>query len=242
MRKRNKRKAYKGLAIIMICVLLGGLIMDFTPFDFADEIFIDVGQGDSLHLDWDEINRYFPRMGRPTVTRNIHGEQPGQWQNGPMKTQPLGGRTTDLYNDPISHKYGPDFYSSKWQSRSEADRQKEIQGEIGRWNWGAFFFGWIWGAGHKYWMPLLWIIVANFVINLLTLFTGSMGFSLFLSYVVWFGVSSYLGINGSRIAWDKGCYTDIEHFRRKEHNWLIGGIIFFTVVLIINLIFIASLL
>lgn len=52
-----ERKDLKGIGLVLILIILtAGFfgISDRSPFDEASQIFIDVGQGDSLHLSWDE--------------------------------------------------------------------------------------------------------------------------------------------------------------------------------------------
>ena len=45
-------------------------------------------------------------------------------------------------------------------------------------------------------------------------------------------MSIFLGIKGNSIAWENGCFDNIEHFRSKERKWTIAGVI----VLIISIV------
>ena len=48
----------------------------------------------------------------------------------------------------------------------EQHHEQKVPNEIKRWNWGAFFFSWIWGIAHGVWIGLLalitfvWFLVA----------------------------------------------------------------------------------
>jgi hypothetical protein len=71
-----------------------------------------------------------------------------------------------------------------------------IPPEIRGWNWGAFFFGWLWGIGNNVWIALLE----------------------FIPYVG-FVMSIVLGVKGNEWAWQKKRWDSIEHFQRTQRKW-----------------------
>jgi len=76
-----------------------------------------------------------------------------------------------------------------------------IPQEIRGWNWGAFFWGWLWGVSNKVWISLLTIIP----------FIG------FIMLIV-------LGIKGNEWAWQKRRWDSIEHFKRTQSAWAWWGL------------------
>lgn len=45
-------------------------------------------------------------------------------------------------------------------------------------------------------------------------------------------LSVYLGLKGSRIAWESGKYKDFEAYKKAQHNWAVGGVIWFLISLV----------
>ena len=205
---------------------------------------VNIYQGDkillagSYLLDWNNINRFIPRMGRPTVTRNIHAGLPAQGRpttDNRQKVQP-SSRETNVISNPAgqsSQTTAYNKYSSVHSSIQEFNSQQEFDDALDNWNWGAFLLSWIWAAGHRYWMPLLWVIGLNFIVNVIAAMFQSVEVGLVLSFMASMGISIYLGIKGSRIAYDKDCYKDLRDFRRKEHNWTVGSIIYWIVLVLL---------
>ena len=79
---------------------------------------------------------------------------------------------------------------------------------VARWNWGAFFFSWIWGlfngAYVTLWGLLLWLVP----------FGG-------LAWAI------VCGINGDRWAWQGRAWTSPEHFRAAQRAWAIAALVVF---------------
>ena len=44
------------LIVIVVVASLFAFVLSFNPLEFADEVFLDVGQGDSLHINWGETD------------------------------------------------------------------------------------------------------------------------------------------------------------------------------------------
>lgn len=81
--------------------------------------------------------------------------------------------------------------------------------ELKGWNWGAFFFGWIWGIVSGVWISLLGLIPAlNFVMSIV------------------------LGIKGNELAWKAKKYASIEDFKILQRKWAIWGFVLFFVTIV----------
>lgn len=88
-----------------------------------------------------------------------------------------------------------------WQTPYDANT---VPPEIKKWNWGAFFFNWIWGVCNGvYWT--LALIICNFIP--------------YVGPIISLGVCIALGINGSEWAWKGKQWNSVEHFKRVQHNW-----------------------
>jgi hypothetical protein len=85
--------------------------------------------------------------------------------------------------------------------------------EIERWNWGAFSLTWIWGIGNKTYVSFFMFVP-------------------FVNIVMPF----ILGAKGSRWAWENNDWKSIDHFRKIQKKWAIGGLavfVFFVISFII---------
>lgn len=80
----------------------------------------------------------------------------------------------------------------------------EVPAEIKKWNWGAFFFNWIWGICNGVYWPLVLILV-----NLIP----------YVGQILALGACIALGINGSEWAWKGKQWNSVEHFKRVQHSW-----------------------
>jgi len=79
----------------------------------------------------------------------------------------------------------------------------EIEG-IHKWNWGAFFLGWIWGISNGVWISFVTMIP-----------------------IVGFIFRFYLGIDGNRLAWKNKKWDSVESFHNSQRNWAIAGVVVF---------------
>jgi hypothetical protein len=84
--------------------------------------------------------------------------------------------------------------------------------EITGWNWGAFFFGWLWGISN------------GVMISLLTLvpYVGA------IMFIV-------LGVKGNEWAWRNRRWDSIEHFRNSQRKWGIASAVVFLLSVIMLL-------
>ena len=176
-----------------------------------------------FELTWDVIKAYLPdeqaqsgyesNVGRGTVKYHEDAGQSGAQESGGHKTEFIGNRqqpggNTNLYGQDgrqtvrVAENYG----------QANEYSQAEIDKALGKWNWGAFFCTWLWGVCHKMYWPLLIIIV---------------GAIPYVGQVCSIVLCVYLGMKGSRIAWDSGRYKDFDAYKRAQHRWAIGGVIWF---------------
>ena len=82
--------------------------------------------------------------------------------------------------------------------------------ELRGWNWGAFFFNWLWGIFNNTFIALLCFIP---FVNIVMIFV--------------------LGAKGNEWAWQNKRWNSIEHFKRVQKNWAVVGLILFILSIII---------
>lgn len=83
-----------------------------------------------------------------------------------------------------------------------------IPNEIKKWNWGAFFFNWIWGACHGIYWTLAIIIV-----NIIPYIGG----------FITLGLCIYLGFKGNELAWKAKPWPNVSEFLNKQRKWAIAA-------------------
>ena len=201
-------------------------------------------------LDWDTIGQYFPiRSHRPTVVRNLHAEsqssqptpQPASDWEGRRTMQMNGNGPTPAFFDKRSGMAGygqadmgrktEQFSSERFADiRQESERhvaqpardenygientysQAEKDKAIKKWSWGGFLCGWIFAVRYKQWWALLMIVIAQLPYA---------GAALGLAFSV------YMGMNGSKMAWDSGLHKTFESYKLAQTRWAMAGIVFF---------------
>ena len=165
-----------------------------------------------FELEWDVILRYLPkpvekdadtdRAGRKTVNRYQNGQSSSKQTE--RFDRPVGGGL-DVSN--VNHAQSKELFG-----QANEYSQAEIDEAIGKWNWGAFFCTWIWAVCHKTYWPLLILVVAWIP---------------YIGQVCSISLCVYLGLKGSRIAWNSGRYDDFGAYKKAQKNWAIVGIILF---------------
>jgi len=76
----------------------------------------------------------------------------------------------------------------------------EIEKELSKWNWGAFFLNWFWGIFNKSYLTLFALIP--------------------LLGAIW---AIVCGIKGNEWAWRNKKWESIEHFRKDQREWAMIG-------------------
>lgn len=102
-----------------------------------------------------------------------------------------------------------------------------------KWNWGAFGCSFVWAAAMKRWgwfVLTLITLAASFIMPMNRFFGGTWG--------TWFWIAIiYLGMNGTRIAWQSREWKSFEQFIETQKVWGIWGkAIFATYILVTILI------
>lgn len=75
---------------------------------------------------------------------------------------------------------------------------------LNKWSWGAFGFGWIWGAGNRTYIMLLGLIPG---VNLVMAIIG--------------------GLKGNRWAYKNGDWKSVDEYMRAQRSWETAGMIEF---------------
>ncbi len=102
---------------------------------------------------------------------------------------------------------------NKYKTLTDEERRK--------WNWGGFFFGWLWGVCNGVYWPLIGI-ACNFIP--------------WVGLLATLGISIYLGLKGTGIAWEKKEWESYEQFKKVQHNWAVAGVIVFGISLVVGII------
>ena len=109
---------------------------------------------------------------------------------------PQCGKKTIINKISNKKRNKKDLTDVKIENTSGQGSGVAIPDELKKWNWGAFFLGWIWGLGN------------NTFISLLTLIPG-------LNFIVCF----FLGARGNEWAWQNKRWENIKHFKRVQREW-----------------------
>ena len=81
---------------------------------------------------------------------------------------------------------------------------------VNGWNWGAFFFNWIWGLFNGVYWPFPVFFVSCFIpdIGAIVILVGSI----------------ILGINGNKWSWENKTWSNATAFNRAQHRWSLAVI------------------
>ena len=83
-----------------------------------------------------------------------------------------------------------------------------VPDEIKGWNWGAFFWNWV------------WLVPVNTTLAIIMCFANMVTCG--LSTLI---LAFYLGIKGNEMAWEKRQYKSIEEFKEEQKKWTISGLL-----------------
>ena len=207
---------------------------------------VNIYRGDKIvlagvyELRWSEIEPLITPVGRPTVARNIRGDI-----NSPSDGQQrfsANSRPTDLYanreaprpqQQPASFERPNKIESEPLEYLGKQVQSKHVERELSKWNWGAFYFGWIWGVFNKVYISLLQLVVL--LISYLTVFMG-IGIISPIFSLIGLGISIWLGVKGSSMAWNNDAFRDFDHFLSSRHAWNVAAAIVFGVTVFLVLI------
>lgn len=88
------------------------------------------------------------------------------------------------------------------ENTSGQGKDAAVPKEIDRWNWGAFFLGFIWGIPHRVYSSLFGLLP-----------------------VVTFVMPFVLGAKGSAWAWQNKPWESVDQFKRAQRQWALWGIV-----------------
>ena len=86
----------------------------------------------------------------------------------------------------------------------ESDEIEPLPHELMGWNWGAFFWSWVWGLRFGIWPGVVALIFPPWAI--------------------------VAGIKGNEWLWQTGRFDDIEDFQHSQKKWAISGALLFVVI------------
>ena len=195
------------------------------------EVFIYPGDqirlGGAYELQWSDIRRYFPQISRPTVEKNVRVEDKiSQYQSSnsdnsrrtlPLDKDPSGRKTECLSNkEELCSNHAQEV---KGEGLSYIPSHAELEQNLNKWNWGAFFCGWLWAVCHKLYWPLIIIVV---------------GFIPYLGQIIQIVFAVWLGINGNSIAWKSRRYKSFGEMRHKQKIWGWVGLVVFSISVLMS--------
>ena len=99
------------------------------------------------------------------------------------------------------------------------NNNQAIPNNIGKWNWGAFGFSWLWGVFNGVYWPLLLVLV-----NL-------------IPYVGWIASRAgcvYLGLKGNEQSWNKKRWSSVAEFESSQRKWSVALIWVVGIALVIG--------
>lgn len=124
-------------------------------------------------------------------------------------------------------------------NNSGQGKEIEIPKQVKRFNWGAFFFTWIWGLFNKSYLTLILLAVniiiflVGFIFGILAEFSGDKSIAgliyiiiMFLNLITNLGCLAlciWFGIKGNEWAWQNKKWDSLKHFHDVQRIWAILG-------------------
>lgn len=105
----------------------------------------------------------------------------------------------------------------------------DVENELKRFNWGGFFWSWIWalcnGVQNKFvWFALgLWLLCFIPIINTIAPF-------------VLFGFNIYIGVHGNKWAYESREWGSIENFNNTQRAWVKWTFVLWAVMFVLGII------
>lgn len=129
----------------------------------------------------------FPGAPEPVVQPNPYAQPPGPAAN-PYQQPPTG--------NPYGAAPTANPYDGYYNRGSAYGNMAYDPSQFPKWNWGAFFFSWIWGLNHKKPITLLALVPYVGIV-----------------------MSIYCGIIGYQWAWESGRFATPEECRKCQAVW-----------------------
>ena len=109
----------------------------------------------------------------------------------------------------------------------------ELDEALKHFNWGAFFFAWLWGLGNgsfsKTWSIILLDIIGSFI-------SSSIKGVGIIYLICALGLRIYYGLNGNKWAYENRAWFSISDYAETQKKWAI----FASVLMVIFVIFIIT--
>lgn len=104
-------------------------------------------------------------------------------------------------------------------------RSSVVPQEIRGWNWGGFFFTWIWGIGNRSWLAVLFGITSAAFAFVADEYKADSWISLSFTIIT----SAVIGIQGNQWAWQNKKWADVDHFKKVQRRWAVWGLVTFVI-------------
>jgi hypothetical protein len=119
-----------------------------------------------------------------------------------------------------------------------AAAETNIERELNPWNWGAFFFGWLWGVFNGiYWPLLVLIYYVGWGAALIVDRNEPLLLLSFIGWPAWLVVKIVLGIKGSAWAWKGRYWKDFDHFKKVQKLWTMCALYTFIAIVVLSMLF-----
>ncbi len=122
---------------------------------------------------------------------------------------------------PVSPAYPTD--SLNQPSYVNYPRGGQMVGDVPtNFNWGAFFFTWIWGLNHKAYITLIVIVL---------------GCIPFIGAFVNLGLAIWFGTKGNQWAWESGRFSSIEDMMECQRIWAKWALWWFVIGIVVGILY-----
>ena len=88
----------------------------------------------------------------------------------------------------------------------------------GKWNWGGFLWGPIWGLGNGMAWPF-WVGLVLGILFKVAGLTDELAIQIFSSAYS-LSISIWFGLKGNEIAWTQEYWSSVERFRHVQKQWI----------------------
>ena len=105
--------------------------------------------------------------------------------------------------------------------------EEVLDKELNKFNWGAFWWSWVWGLFNsvRHWTiyVLLALFCLDILLNVINIRIGSRAILLLCMFMGLFrlGLKVYIGIIGNKLAYSAKNYETIETFNKVQRIWAI---------------------
>ncbi len=161
----------------------------------------------------------------------------------------MNSNNKEIYTSNTQEENSNQDYSQNDSGKNENTKITSSPEGIFKWNWGAFFFTWLWGIFNGYFIPLyvfigyVFLLIILSTIGVVTKYNGIYVINIILTFVFLVYISFlayYLGHKGYQISWKNKKWIDLDSFYKTQKKWTIAGIIVAVLYFVITLVLIIS--